>query len=67
MKAFLQFMVTIVVVGGFGAGSITYIAGRIMLPELHLPVPAYGAFFWACFWLSLFCAVVAFLAELIRD
>jgi hypothetical protein len=67
VKTVLVYLFSAVVLGGFGGGSVSYLAGRIMLPELHLPVPAYGAFFWTSFWLAVFASIVRFLVEIAKD
>lgn len=67
MKTLLAYLLVVTVAGGFGSGTACYIAGRILLPELHLPVPAYGAFFWACFWVVLFGSAIHFLISLLED
>jgi hypothetical protein len=67
VKIVLQYLFSAVVLGGFGFGSVGYLAGRIMLPELHLPVPAYGAFFWTSFWLTAFISIVHFIYEVAKD
>lgn len=64
MKILITYLAVVTVFGGFGGGTSLYVAGRILLPELALPVPAYGAFFWAAFWLTLFGSLIHAVAAL---
>lgn len=64
MKTLLMMFMTLLAVMAASAGS--YISGRILLPEMGLMVPPYGAFFWASLFMVAAVAAVHICAAIIK-
>lgn len=47
-------LILVILAGAFGLPLATYIAGRILLPEMGLTAPEY----WTWFWVSVIVVIV---------
>jgi hypothetical protein len=60
-------LIVAIVLGGFLGGIPLYMAGRILAPEVGLPVPPFGACYWAAFWFVLFAAISAAITAIWKE
>jgi hypothetical protein len=59
---FIFLVITEIVCTSLAISFGLYLVCRVLLPEVNLPVPAYGALFWATFWGYLSVAAVVLIA-----